>query len=96
MIMMQFDNGLLPTMPFWQARSFWATLLTVIVTLLNLNGIDLYAITCSAVGACDEAAVLALGDQAVTLAQEVAPAILGVWAWFERRSPHFELGMTKT
>lgn len=92
-------NDALPVLPFWKARSTYALLLLMLSTFLNLFGVDLYKTTCDAVGACNQAQVLALYDKvAVTLAaiweaaQPIVPILAGLWLWIERRAPMFRIG----
>jgi len=74
-------GDLLPTLPFWQARSFWATLLTAVLTVANALGIDVLARL-----GTDEAGILAAIDA-------VLPVLTAFWAWMERRAPNYKLGV---
>lgn len=85
------NNIQLPELPAWQARSFWAMLLAVVATLANTAGIDLFAVLAE-IGAGDTPGeVIATGERAVSAWQAVAPLVLGVWAWVERRAPNYRL-----
>jgi len=83
----------LPVLPFWQAKSFWATLLMVAATLLNMQGIDLYAVTCDAFAACTQEEVISKGQMVALALQEIAPIFLGLFAWWQRRAPNYRLGI---
>ncbi len=85
------DNTDLPPLPVWQARSFWLQLLALTAVVLNVVGIDLYAVTCELGLGCDAAAVQATGDQIVAAWQMVLPYLLGIWAYAERRAPRYRL-----
>ncbi len=85
------NNPLLPELPVWQARSFYAQILLVVSVLLNFLGIDLFR-TLGEIGwGSSPEEVLATGDRAVAAWQQVAPLIFGLWAWIERRAPNFRL-----
>lgn len=72
----------LPVLPFWQARSFWAMSLTVILTLCNAAGVDLLGRL-----GTDEAGVLSAIDMTL-------PVATAFWAWLERRAPRYQLGLS--
>ena len=74
----------LPGLPFWAARSFWLTLLTIAVPVANLGGLDLLGL----LGATDPAEGARMLEGA---ALTVLPAVTGTWAWFERRAPKRQL-----
>lgn len=70
----------LPELPVWHARSFWLTLLTVLIPILNASGIDLLGIL-----------GVSTVNQAVDFVMTFLPILTGSWAWFERRSPNYQL-----
>lgn len=70
----------LPGLPFWAARSFWLTLLTIAVPAANLGGLDLLGL----LGATDPSEGARMLESA---ALTVLPAVTGGLAWLERRSP---------
>lgn len=69
------DAALAP-MPFWQARSFWLTLVTILVTVFGAPATDLIA----ALGFADV-------TQAVDWIMATLPVVTALWAWLERRAP---------
>lgn len=81
-------NLSLPTLPVWQARSFWAQLLLLASVLLNGFGIDLMGLF-QAMGLGDNPD--AVIDTSISIWQAVAPVIFGFWAWWERRAPNYRL-----
>jgi hypothetical protein len=84
-------NTNLPALPVWQARSFWAQALLVATVAANVAGVDLLGHTAElGLGATPDE-VLATGDRAISAAQELAPLLLGLWAWVERRAPNYRL-----
>jgi len=93
--MFRLSNNLdLPELPAWQARSFWLTLLSAIAIVLNALGIDLWQITAGmGLGATPDE-VAASGGRAVAAWQMLAPMVLGIWAWIERRAPRYRLVWT--
>lgn len=74
----------LPPLPFWAARSFWLTLLTIAVPVANVAGLDLLGI----LGAADPTEGARMLESA---ALTVLPAVTGLWAWLERRAPKRQL-----
>lgn len=71
----------LPPLPFWLARSFWATLLTGILTICAAFNVDLLA---------------RFGtdpDGALAVIDALLPMATAVWAWLERRNPAFRLAL---
>jgi hypothetical protein len=73
-------NESLPALPFWQARSFWLTMIAAVVMLGNAFGFDIL----SMLGVADESAI------ADGLMQIVAAVSL-VLAWGQRLAPNFRL-----
>lgn len=81
-------NLSLPTLPIWQARSFYAQLLLVASVALNALGIDLMGFfAATGIGATPDE-VIAKG---VSIWQALAPILFGLWAWYERRAPNYRL-----
>jgi len=74
-------GDLLPTLPFWQARSFWATALTASLTIANALGVDVLGRL-----GTDEASIMHTVDA-------VLPVATAMWAWMERRAPNYKLGV---
>lgn len=85
------NNIDLPELPAWQARSFWAMLLAVIATLANAAGIDLWGLLSEIGAGATPDEVIATGERAIGAWQAVAPLLLGLWAWIERRAPNYRL-----
>ena len=84
-------NLSLPTLPVWQARSFWVQLLLALTVMLNAQGIDLMgALGTLGLGTTPEA-VIDTGTRAVNAVQQLLPILFGIWAWLERRAPNFRL-----
>lgn len=69
-------GNVLPALPFWQARSFWLTLLAVIGPILSAVGIDWPRVA-------DPATVDAI--------MQITGALGTVLAWRERLKPNFRL-----
>ena len=88
-------NTALPSLPAWKAPSFWAQLLLALTVVLNAVGIDLMGVlgAMGLGGTPDQ--VIATGERAVSAVQQLLPLIFGVWAWVERRAPHFRLTFRK-
>ena len=80
-------NTDLPPIPVWHARSFYAAILLVLSSLLNLFQIDLdgWLTSYGLLGQED------LLDKIML----VAPLVFGLWAWFERRAPCYRLSIHK-
>lgn len=85
------NNTALPEMNGFAARSFWLQLLTVVAMILNSQGIDIWAALREAGIGGNPAQVLATGDRIVSLWQQALPIVTGLWAYFERRAPHYRL-----
>lgn len=66
----------LPTLPKWQARSFWLTAVSAASAVALLSGIDLPAVF----GVEGQEAI---ADHIMSVVVLVAP----VWSWYERRNP---------
>ncbi len=89
---MKLSNNLsLPTLPLFAARSTWAILIAALITLANMWGIDLLGFLTSIGAGGSPEEVLATGERVIGAWQTVAPLVLGVWAWIERRAPNFRL-----
>ena len=69
-------GDILPPMPFWQARSFWLTLLAVAAPILAALGIDWPWVS-------DPATVDAI--------MQIVAAISAALAWRERLRPNYKL-----
>ncbi len=73
------DHSPLPVLPFWQARSFWATLIAALSALGSAFGLDMGWLT-------DDPA---LADKLLA----VIAAVAALWAWAERLRPRYKLGV---
>ncbi len=81
-------NLTLPTLPFWQARSFYAQALLAVSVALNTMGIDLMGwLAVIGFGATPDQVV----ERGVSLWQALAPILFGLWSWWERRAPNYRL-----
>lgn len=81
-------NLSLPTLPIWQARSFYAQALLAISVVLNTMGIDLMGFfSASGIGATPDEVV----EKGVSIWQALAPIVFGLWSWYERRAPNYRL-----
>ncbi|MDT8856445.1 hypothetical protein RNZ50_15735 [Paracoccaceae bacterium Fryx2] len=87
-------NLTLPVLPVWQARSFYAQLLLFAAVMLNLAGIDLFAVLGQIGAGSTPEEVLTTGDRVISAWQQVAPLAFGLWAWVERRAPNYRLGLS--
>lgn len=85
------NNTTLPTLSGWQARSTWAIFFAALVTLCNMFGVDLMVFFTVIGAGSNPEAVIATGERIVSAWQMVAPLVLGLWAWIERRAPNFRL-----
>ena len=85
------NNTALPELNGFAARSFWLQLLTVIAMILNSQGIDIWATLREAGIGGNPAQVLATGDRIVAIWQQALPIVTGIWAYLERRAPHYRL-----
>ncbi len=85
------NNTELPVLNGFAARSFWLQLLTVVAMVLNSQGIDIWAALREAGLGGNPAQVLATGDRIVSIWQQALPIVTGLWAYFERRAPHYRL-----
>jgi hypothetical protein len=69
----------LPTLPFYLARSFWATVLTAVFTVANALQIDMLQ-------------RLGIGEgDALAALDALLPVATAFWAWLERRNPGYRL-----
>lgn len=86
-------NTDLPPLPMWKAPSFWVQLLAVLTVVLNASGIDLMAaFSGMGLGATPDQ-VVATGQHAVNIVQQLLPMVFGIWAYWERKAPHFRLSL---
>lgn len=85
------NNLALPDLAVWKARSFWVQVLLLATVLANTFGVDLMAVLAGMGLGSDPDAVLANGARVVGAWQMVAPLVLGIWAWVERRAPNYRL-----
>lgn len=75
------DTSPLPTMPAWQARSFWLTLIgagTALGAAFGLNFLEIAGFESE--------------ESMIESVMMVVAGVATVWAWFERRAPNFKLG----
>lgn len=77
-------NDSLPPLPAWHARSFYASLLMIATVCAHAFGFDLMAFFARRFGLPDQGAVLDFVDA-------LMPIAFALWAWIERRAPHFRL-----
>jgi hypothetical protein len=90
--MLRLSNNIdLPELPMWQARSFWAQILLTLAVVLNTMGVDLWAVLREMGLGGSPQQVIATGERAVAAWQQLAPLVLGLWAWLERRAPRYRL-----
>lgn len=89
------NNKNLPAMPAWQARSFWLTLITMLVALTNSFGIDILAVFGEIGLGSSPDAVIDNASRGVSAVQTLIPFVTGAWAWIERRAPNFRLTLGK-
>lgn len=85
------NNMALPELNGFAARSFWLQLLTVVAMILNSQGIDIFAVLREAGLGGNPQQVLATGDRIVSIWQQALPIVTGIWAYLERRAPHYRL-----
>lgn len=85
------NNRDLPELPAWQARSFWAMALAVVATGANALGVDLFGFLGEIGAGATPDEVIATGERAISAWQSLAPLVLGLWAWIERRAPNYRL-----
>jgi len=90
------NNAALPDLPAWQARSFWAMLLAVVATAANAFGVDLFGFLGQIGAGATPDEVIATGERAISAWQMLAPLVLGIWAWLERRAPNYRLTLFRT
>lgn len=89
--MMLSNNLTLPTLSALQARSTWAIVTMTAITLANAFGIDLLAFFAAIGAGSSPEEVIETGERVVSAWQSVAPLLLGLWAWIERRAPNYRL-----
>ena len=89
-------NTDLPSLPAWKAPSFWAQTLMVLTVMLNAAGIDLMGIFSGMGLGVTPEQVIATGERAVNVVQQLLPMVFGIWAYVERKAPHFRLTFWKT
>ena len=81
------NNADLPALAGFAARSTWLILAAAMFTTFSVLGINLGA---KGIGATPEH-VVAAGERVVSALQMVAPLVLSIWAWVERRAPSYRL-----
>ncbi len=87
------NNLTLPKLNPLAARSTYAILFGVVVSLFNAMGVDILAVFADmGLGATSDQ-VIATGQTAVGAVQQLLPILAGIWAWFERRAPNFRLSL---
>lgn len=85
------NNLALPALSILQARSTYAQILLVVIVALNALGFDILSVLSEmGLGATPDE-VIASSDKVVAAWQQVAPLVLGIWAWLERRAPSYRL-----
>lgn len=85
------NNTDLPELNGFAARSTWLILIGVLFAAASAFGLDLgHVLAEMGIGATPEE-VLASGERAVSAWQLIAPQLLGIWAWIERRAPRYRL-----
>lgn len=87
---MQPNRNLPPLSPF-RARSFYAMILTLLVTVCTGYGIDLFAWTEAMGLGADQDAIIETGERAVSLIQVIVNVLAAIWAYLERRAPNYRL-----
>jgi predicted membrane GTPase involved in stress response len=75
-------NTDLPTLPFWQSRSFWLTMIAAGAALGQATGINVLEV----MGAADDGA---LADRIM----DVVTGVSVVLAWGQRLAPNFRLAL---
>lgn len=85
------NNTALPEIPAYRVKSFWLLVITVLVTACNAFGFDLLGSFCEAGIGCSAEDVVAKGEHAVGLIQQLLPILTSLWLWVERRAPNFRL-----
>lgn len=73
-------GDVLPALPFWQARSFWLTLLAFLAPILSALGIDWPWIN---------------HPSTVDLIMQLVGAVAALLAWRERLRPNFRLALRR-
>lgn len=85
------NNTGLPPLNGMAARSTWLVVLGTLFTLASAVGLDLGGLLgATGIGATPEE-VVATGERFVGAWQLVAPQLLFLWAWIERRAPNYRL-----
>lgn len=79
-------NLTLPVLPVWHARSFYASILMAATVLCNAFQLDLF-------GFLDHLGLGATSDQVLDRIMMIAPLAFGIWAWWERKAPHYRLSI---
>jgi hypothetical protein len=69
----------LPPLPFWQARSWWLTLLAVVAPILSLLGLDWPWVS---------------DPETVDTIMQIVAGIAAALAWRERLNPHRRLALS--
>lgn len=85
------NNTDLPVLNGFAARSTWLMVIAAAVQVCTMCGIDLMAIAAAmGIGGTPEE-VVASAERVISAWQMVAPLLLSIWAWVERRAPNFRL-----
>lgn len=90
------NNTDLPPQQAFKVKSTWLLIVTVLVTLCNALGFDLMTSLCEAGLGCTAEAVVATGERAVGLIQQLIPIGTAIWLWLERRAPGLRLVFWKS
>lgn len=85
------NNVALPATPAFAVKSFWLLLITVLVTACNAFGFQLLPSLCEVDLGCTADEVVAKGQNAQSMIQQLIPIATAIWLWFERRAPSFRL-----
>lgn len=85
------NNTNLPEIPAYRVKSFWLLLITVLVTACNAAGFQLLPSLCEVDLGCTADEVIARGEAAVRLIQQLLPILSAIWLWIERRAPNYRL-----
>ena len=85
------NNTDLPEASAFGVKSFWLLLITVLVTACNAAGFQLLPSLCEVDLGCTAEDVVARGEMAVGLIQQLLPILSAVWLWIERRAPNYRL-----
>lgn len=87
------NHSLPPLNPFY-ARSTYAMILAMVLTLASSFGIDLFHWTESLGLGGTEEELIATGERAVSAVQVLLNIASGIWFWWERRAPNYRLSFS--